>query len=181
MIRKVHRTTVSTTTKILKQVFSEYGVPQTVMTDNGPPFSSKEFAAFPNQYHFDHIMSSPCYLQSNGFVECMVQTVRQSMRKRAAGVHDPTLAMLIYRATPLISITCRAIRRMNTALVPTRSPIQNPYCQVIWEQMVKDEDKLYEHHNKTARDLPSVPQNQRVQKFIPSLTNGLQQPLPKCQ
>ena len=46
VIRKVHRATVSTTTKILKQVFSEYGVPQTVMTDNGPPFSSKEFAAF---------------------------------------------------------------------------------------------------------------------------------------
>ena len=101
-----------------------------------------------------HIMSSPCNLQSNGFVECMVQTVKQSMRKCAAGVHDPTLAMLIYRATPLISITCRAIQRMNTALVPTRSPIQNPYCQVIWEQTVKDEDKLYEHHNKTARDLP---------------------------
>ena len=70
-------TTTSATTETLKQVFSEYGLPQTVMTDNGPPFSSKEFAAFTNQYRFDHITSSPCYPQSNGFIECMVQTVKR--------------------------------------------------------------------------------------------------------
>jgi len=28
--------------------------------------------------------------------------------------------------------------------------------------MVKDMDKMCEHYNKTARDLPSLPQNQRV-------------------
>ena len=101
VIRKIRSTNTSATTEILKQVFSEYGVPQTVMTDNGPPFSLKEFAAFANQYRFDHIMSSPCYPQSNGFIKHMVQTVKQCMRKCAATEHDPSLAMLIYRATPL--------------------------------------------------------------------------------
>ena len=28
--------------------------------------------------------------------------------------------------------------------------------------MVKDKEKMCEHHNKTARDLPSFPQNQKV-------------------
>ena len=28
--------------------------------------------------------------------------------------------------------------------------------------MVKDKNKMCEHYNKTARDLPSLPQNQRV-------------------
>ena len=87
--------------RTLKQVLSEFGVPQTVMTDNGPRSSSKEFAAFANQYRFDHITSSPRYPQSNGFIERMVQTGKQSMRKCAAAGHDPHLAMLIYRATPL--------------------------------------------------------------------------------
>ena len=41
VIRKIRSTNTSATTEILKQVFSEYGVPQTVMTDNGPPFSLK--------------------------------------------------------------------------------------------------------------------------------------------
>ena len=165
VIRKVRSTDANATTD-LKQVFSEYGVPQTVMTDNGPPFSSKEFAAFANQYRFGHITSSPRYPQSNGFVERMVQTVKQSMRKCAAAGHDPNLAMLIYRAAPLTTSIPSPAELLNgrkyTALLPIRSPIRNPHCQLVREQMVKDKDKMCEHYNKTARDLPSLSQNQRV-------------------
>ena len=136
------------------------------MTDNGPPFSSKEFAAFANQYRFDHITSSPRYPQSNGFIERMVQTVKQCMRKCAAAGHDPSLAMLIYRATPLTTSIPSPAKLLNgrkyRALLATKSPIQNPHYQVVREQMVKDKNKMCEHYNKTARDLPSLPQNQRV-------------------
>lgn len=136
------------------------------MTDNGPPFSSKEFAAFANQYRFDHITSSPRYPQSNGFIERMVQTVRQCKEKCAAAGHDPNLAMLVYRATPLTTSIPSPAELLNgrkyRALLPTKSPIQNPSYQVVREQMVKDKNKVCEHYNKTARDLPSLPQNQRV-------------------
>lgn len=101
VIRRVSSTTASATIDILKQVFSEYGVPKTVMSDNGPQFASKEFEAFANQYCFDHISSSPRYPQSNRMIERMVQTVKQCMKKCAEARHDPYLAMLIYRATPL--------------------------------------------------------------------------------
>ena len=166
VVRKVRSTTASATIETLKQVFSEFGVPQSVMTDNGPPFSLKEFTAFANQYHFDHITSSPRYPQSNGFIERMVQTVKQYMRKCAAAGHDPHLAMLLYRATPLTtSIPSRAELlngRKYRALLPTRTPIQSPHSQVAREQMVKDKEKMCEHHNKAARDLPSLPRNQKV-------------------
>ena len=114
-------------------MFSEYGIPQTVVTDNGPPFSSKEFAAFANQYCLDHITSSPCYPQSNGFIERMVQTVKQSMKECAAGGHDPNLAMLVYRATPLTTSIPSPGELLNgqkyRALLLTRSAIQNPHSQ----------------------------------------------------
>ena len=136
------------------------------MTDNGPPFSSKEVAAFANQYCFDHITSSPRYPQSNGFIERMVQTVKQSMRKCAAAKHDPNLAILIYRATPLTTSIPSPAELLNgrkyRALLPTRSPIQSPHSQVVREEMVKNKAKMCEQHNKTARDLSSLPQNQRV-------------------
>ena len=48
--RKVRSTTASATIDTLKQVFSEYGVPKTVMSDNGPPFSSKEFESFATKH-----------------------------------------------------------------------------------------------------------------------------------
>ena len=166
VIRKVRTTVTSATAETLRQVFSEYGFPQIVMTDNGPPFSSKEFAAFANQYRFDHITSSPRYPQSNSFIERMVQTVKQPMRKCAAAGHDPNLAMSIYWATPLTTSIPSPAELLNgrkyRALLPTRSSTQNPHSQVLREQMVKDKDKMCEHYNKIARDLPSLPQNQKV-------------------
>ena len=111
-------------------------------------------------------MSSPHYPQSNGFIERMVQTVKQSMKKCAAAGHDPNLAMLVYRATPLTTSLPSPAELLNgrkyRALLPTRSPFQSPHSQVVREQMVKDKEKTCEHYNKTARDLPSLPQSQRV-------------------
>ncbi|PFX19142.1 Retrovirus-related Pol polyprotein from transposon 17.6 [Stylophora pistillata] len=110
--------------------------------------------------------SSHRYSQSNDFIERMVQTVKQCMRKCAAAGHDPNLAMLIYRATPLTTSIPSPAELLNgrkyRALLPTKSPIQNPHYQVVREQMVKDKSKMCEHYNKTAKDLPSLPLNQRV-------------------
>ena len=131
-----------------------------------PPFSSKEFAAFAKQYRFDHITSSPRYPQSNGFMKRMVQTVKQSMRECAAAGHDPNLTMLVYRATTLTTSIPSPAELLNgrkyRALAPTTSPIRSPHSQVVREQMLKDKDKMSEHYHKTARDLPSLPQNQEV-------------------
>ena len=80
-----------------KAVFARHGIPETVRSDNGPQYSSHEFARFASAYEFKHITSSPRFPQSNGQVERMVKTVK-SMLKRS---QDPYLALLSYRATPL--------------------------------------------------------------------------------
>ena len=71
----------------------------TVKSDNGPQFASTEFKEFSRQYRFSHITSSPHFVQANGFIECMVKTVKMSMKKCLASGHDFNLAMLVYRAT----------------------------------------------------------------------------------
>jgi len=71
------------------------------MTDNGPQFTSKEFQEFSHEYCFEHITSSPRYPKSNGLVERMVQTVKQTMKKFMTMKEDLYMAMLIYRTTPL--------------------------------------------------------------------------------
>ena len=112
------------------------------------------------------LTTSLLVLVINDFIERMVQTVKQSMTKCAAAGHDLNLAMLIDRATPLTaSILSPAEllnRRKYRALLPTRSPIQNPHCQIVQKQMIEDKYKRSEHYKKTARDLPSLPQHQRV-------------------
>jgi len=68
-----------------------------LISDNGPQFSSKEFANFAKDYDFTHTTTSPHFAQSNGQVERTVQTVKNLMSKST----DINKALLSYRSTPL--------------------------------------------------------------------------------
>jgi transposase InsO family protein len=60
----------------LKSQFSKYGIPDILQSDNGPQFSSREFAEFVRDYGYVHKTTSPHYAQANGQVERTVQTVK---------------------------------------------------------------------------------------------------------
>ena len=84
----------------MKEIFARHGIPDYLVSDNGPQYSSSLFTDFVRAYDFKHITSSPRYPRSNGAAERMVQTVKNLMRK---SVGDPCLALLSYRASPVIS------------------------------------------------------------------------------
>nr|XP_037280383.1 uncharacterized protein K02A2.6-like [Rhipicephalus microplus] len=67
---------------VLKSIFARHGIPREVRSDNGPPFSSREFAALAASYGFDHVTSSPHYAQSNGEAERMVRPSRSCFAKQ---------------------------------------------------------------------------------------------------
>ena len=71
-----------------------------LITDNGPPFKSREFKYFAGKFEFEHMTSSPRYLQSNGKTENAVKIVKTLMRKCVLDKKDPFLALLDWRNTP---------------------------------------------------------------------------------
>jgi hypothetical protein len=83
--------------RVLKSIFARHGVPMTCVSDNGPCYSSAQFAEFARSYGFSHQTSSPRYAQANGASERAVQTAKSLIKKAA----DPFLALLSYRSTPL--------------------------------------------------------------------------------
>ncbi len=90
----------STIVERLKVIFARFGIPETLVTDNGPQFAScefAEFAVFARDYDFEHVTSSPWYPQSNGEAERAVRTVKQMLKKN----QDPQRDLLAYRSTPL--------------------------------------------------------------------------------
>ena len=62
--------------KYMKSIFARHGIPQEIVSDNGPQYSSREFAQFAKQYGFVHNTSSPKYPQSNGETERGVRTIK---------------------------------------------------------------------------------------------------------
>lgn len=80
--------------KALKAGFAQYGIPEALVSDNGPQYSSIEFAQFADSYGFEHSTSSSYYPQSNGFAE---RTVKKLLKESA----DTCLALLSYHTTPL--------------------------------------------------------------------------------
>ena len=75
-------------------------VKDTLFTDNGPQYSSAEFAVFAKTWRFDHNISSPLYPPSNGKAEDAVKTVKRLFSKCKEAGRSEFQALLNWRNTP---------------------------------------------------------------------------------
>ena len=75
--------TSSSVIEALISIFSRCGISETVISDNGPQYSSYELANFALSYKLMklfHVTSSPLFPQSNGQAKRIVQTVKNYLR-----------------------------------------------------------------------------------------------------
>ena len=89
--------TIPEVLRVLKSLFARHGIPETLRSDNGPPFDSGDYLAFAREWGCDIVTSSPAFLRSNGEVERAVQTAKNILRKS----DEPEKPLLAYRSTPL--------------------------------------------------------------------------------
>ena len=99
-IVKTNSLSAISTINNLKIVFSRYGIPEEIRSDNNP-FNSTEFQQFCLKYKIKHVTSSPRYPQSNGASERAVKTAKSFLQKCTDSGDDLLLALLNYRTTPL--------------------------------------------------------------------------------
>lgn len=76
----------------LKATFARFGIPDEVVSDNGPQFSSTEFQELAKQLDFKNVTSSP---QGNRHAERAVQAAKRILQQ-----DDPLIALMCYRSTP---------------------------------------------------------------------------------
>ena len=75
----------STIINHLKGIFDEHGIPERLISDNGPQYSSEVFRVFSARYGFDYVKGSPLYPRSNGLIGRTVQTVKKLFTKLKEG------------------------------------------------------------------------------------------------
>ena len=71
-------TTSQHTITVLQHLFSMYGLPLQLVSDNGPQFISSDFVEFMKKNGVKHIRCAPYHPSSNGLAEHFVRTFKQA-------------------------------------------------------------------------------------------------------
>ena len=98
--------TTTNTINVLQRIFSQFGLPETIVSDNGTQFTSTVFQEYCNENAIKHIRSPPFHPQSNGQAERFVDTFKRALIKlRHEGTYKESLQTFLfsYRATPCAS------------------------------------------------------------------------------
>lgn len=122
----------------MKQIIARYGIMDTLISDNGPQFTSAEFKDFVMKYNISHITSSPLHQQSNGLAEKAVQTVKDMIRKCRDSGDDIYLSLLELRNTPRDTETGSPMQR----LMGRRGKTLIPITQILRKPMSSDTEKV---------------------------------------
>ena len=164
---KLKTTTSQSVITAMKSIFTRYGIPEVVVSDNGPQFSSSEFTAFSTSYNFSHITSSPHHPRSNGMAERAVKTAKSLLKNSK----DHYLSLLSYRATPLpwCKLSPAELlmgRRLRTDVPQTSQSLtpQWPYLSQFQkdDHTFKDKQKHDFDRRHRVRDLPELPDSTDV-------------------
>ena len=89
--------TASATLQQLRKLFAQFGLPQTLVSDNGLRFRFEEFKEFCRQNGIKHIPAAPYHPSSNGLAEQAVKIVKKGMRKQSTGDLRDNLVQVFFQ------------------------------------------------------------------------------------
>ena len=101
-VELMHSITSEATIEKLREMFARYGIPQQLVSDNGPQFTSQEFSDFTRANGIKHTLVAPYHPRSNGQAERFVQTFKQFFKAEGSNSIKQSLARFLfsYRTTP---------------------------------------------------------------------------------
>ena len=101
-VRVMQSITATKTVEELRTIFATHGLPQKVVTDNGPTFTSSEFQDFMSKNGIKLIHSAPYHPSTNGLAERAVQSFKLGIKRIQSGSIQERLSKYLfkYRITP---------------------------------------------------------------------------------
>ncbi|XP_044167088.1 uncharacterized protein K02A2.6-like [Acropora millepora] len=173
VVARLNNLTSRAVIKELKAIFARFGVPDTLVTDNGAQFSSAEFAVFATTWMFEHKTSSPTYPQSNGKAEKAVQTVKNLFKKCKASGTSEFQALLDWRNTPTAGIGTSPAQRPMDRRCKTLLPIAGSLLQPSFpteedtRKILGTKQRQQFYYNKHAKPLEQIRVGDAVRMRLP--------------
>ena len=94
----------------LRVLFSQFGIPETIVSDNGTCFTSVEFKQFLKKNGIVQILSAPYHPSTNGLAERAVQVAKSGLRKVIDGSLRSRIAIILF--------TYRLTAQSTTGILP---------------------------------------------------------------
>ncbi|XP_060542427.1 uncharacterized protein K02A2.6-like [Pantherophis guttatus] len=79
-IKLMKATTTDTTIRELRQLFATHGLPDILVSDNGPQFTATQFEGYLAGLGIRHVLSAPFHPASNGQAERFVRSAKEASR-----------------------------------------------------------------------------------------------------
>ena len=145
-------TTTNKTIEVLRHLFAAHGIPEQVVTDNGPQFVADEFASFLKGNGVKHIRTIPYHPASNGLVERFVQSFKQALRAsqndgRSLNNRLSTF-LLTYRSTQHATTGVPPCTLFLRRRLRTRFDLLKPNCE---ERVLEKQAKQKEKHDPRTK------------------------------
>ena len=145
-VAELEQTDSKTVILALKHIFARHGIPEVIISDNGPQFTSHEYHTFKQEYKFTQTYTSPQHPQGNGQVERFVQTMKTMIKKAMRTSTDYALALLNYRNTPIDKVNASPAqllmgRRLNSK-IPTLKKLLKPHTQPCKTNVLKERQNI---------------------------------------
>ena len=132
----------------MEGIFQTHGIPESVRSDNGPPFSSAEFQGFLDYLGIVHLKGIPYWPQSNGQVERCNETLLKIIRIATLEGKDWKRVLqnflFQYRTTPdtvsgLSPAELLMGRRLKDKLPRVTIPSER-ITEAHWQQLLRERD-----------------------------------------
>ena len=157
---QMHSTTTSATVNVLRRFMASFGVIEELVSDNGPQFTSKEFAMFCRQNGIRHTLVAPYHGASNGAAERAVGVVKTSLSKMKGYRMSVALANILmrYRMTPHATTGMRPDELFLKRQIRSRLSLVRPSLR----GTVEKSQAVQKYHHDNSKPLMSFTLGERV-------------------
>lgn len=147
IINIIRSTSSEEVNQTLNRVFTLFGIPEEIKSDNGPPFNSEKFSVYWKNRGCHHRKITPLWPEANGtaerFMKTLEKTIRTAIIERRQWETEVEELLQNYRATPH-STTLKSPASTMFANRPFRIGIPEIYIKTY----INEEVERADHTNK---------------------------------